>query len=1362
MSPPAHVRSDDSGSTESSSHKASVHISVVQRLAERYGRAVDPGVVLPEEPDPDRPASAAEDSDSSTPMGLFRRLVQSGPGSSRYQVRSEIGRGGMGAVHKVWDDDLRRSLAMKVMHPRKQAGAEESTSTVDPEQLGRFLEEAQITGQLDHPGVVPVHDLGIDERGCVYFTMRLVRGRELREVLDLARNGQEGWTRTKVLGVILKVCEAMAFAHSKGVVHRDLKPANVMVGRFGETYVMDWGLARVLGRHDSHDLRLKKAESPSQVSLVQSVRREAAEIDPDSPLVTMDGDVVGTPSYMAPEQARGQLDRVGPHSDVYSLGGILYYMLTGRAPYVAPEERVSPHTVLNRVLAGPPEPVERFVKDAPIELVAICEKAMTRELETRYAGMLDVAEDIQAFLENRVVRAHERGAAAEFRKWVSRNRPTALAVAGLVALAIASALGFAWQKLQQLDELSVEQQATQAANKTAQEHLATALRNERVAEERRAEADLSAQRAREQEELAQRSSYMANVIAAEFSLRLDDAVEAGKRLAVTDPSQRGWEWRHLFLAADQALHSWTVDQRTPIQSAAFGSDGKRLYGLAQTGFLQHFDLEPGLAQPQRPLLDFSRTLWNPKSRRTVVLSPGGSSLVLLGSDRNVRVYDAATNERQHELAGHTTTVRCGAFVPDGSRFVSGDDEGDWIVWDTATWSAVRRVEGEGVALNAIAASPDGARLATAGDDPVVRVRALAAEGEAVDLLGHELAVNALAWDPQGDLLASGSNDRTAILWDVARGRVQHRMSGHRAAVTSVAFRPDGAELASAAADRTIRLWNRHGEEQRTLLGHLGALRSVAYDPRGDLLLSGGEDGSLRVWDARDGPALTSFGLDGGRQVFALAWDPSGGRLAVGTDLGTILLLDGVAGEPILTLRAHRGRVTSLSWSADGSRIASGSVDKFARVWDVASARQLVSLPEHGKWVSSVALSPDAQVVATGSGDSLVRLFDAHTGEPLRTLQGHADRRGWVNAVAFSPDGRALASGGGDRKVLMWSTQTGEIVRTLQGHTNSVMGLAWSTDGRVLVSTSIDRTARVWEAASGRCLAVATGHDEAIDALALAPDGKRLATGSKDGSVRVWDLATGGSLVTLTYGDDVLAVAFSPDGSRLAVGGRRNEIRVFESSAAEERRDERLRRRSIVAAARARVDELYRTRFRVADVVRALEAESALLPEVRVEALRQARLRGDDPDWLDEISFVELLDPTRGLEAAGLSLGRAEAAAALDDEDARLLVTLGMAQMRTRRFPAAIDSLARAELDTETDAGLQRELARLIFLGEAQAELGHVDEAQASLTAADAVALRLDTRSVEARTEISALLRAELARLASRMRADAGGPGSASD
>ena len=332
-----------------------------------------------------------------------------------YRIVREIGRGGMGAILRVWDEQLGRHLAMKVALGRDGSS----------ERLARFLEEARVTGQLDHPGVVPVHELGLDAQGRRFFTMKLVEGRDMKQVFELVFAGRDGWNETRALGVILKVCEAMAYAHKKGIIHRDLKPANVMVGSFGEVFVMDWGLARVTGHADLRDIRL--------------ARPAAAESAAESHLMTLDGAVIGTPAYMPPEQARGDIEQLSPRSDVYSIGAMLYHLLARQMPHVPPELRSSPRAVLERVKAAAPLPLHQLNPRVPAELAAICEKAMARDPAQRYPDMLALAEDMRAYLEKRVVAAYETGAFAELRKWIARNRALA-AACGSAILILAAAV----------------------------------------------------------------------------------------------------------------------------------------------------------------------------------------------------------------------------------------------------------------------------------------------------------------------------------------------------------------------------------------------------------------------------------------------------------------------------------------------------------------------------------------------------------------------------------------------------------------------------------------------------------------------------------------------------------------------------------------------------------------------------------------------------------------------------------------------------------------------------------------------------------------------------------------------------------
>ena len=474
--------------------------------------------------DPAGTAGRAEStSKSNAPAEILDHLRSQPAAESRYTLQDEVARGGMGAILKVWDENLRRDLAMKVV--LKPGGGSEAASVddVDPKQLKRFLEEAQVTGQLDHPGVVPVHALGLDKNGAIYFTMRLVRGRDLQKIFELVQSGEEGWSTTRALGVMLKVCEAMAYAHSKAIIHRDLKPANIMVGRFGEVYVMDWGLARVLGHDDVHDMRIDVPDPKVQSHSDLDVREKFAELD--ASLKTMDGDIVGTPSYMPPEQARGRQAEIGPAADIYAIGAMLYHLLAGSVPYVLEGEKLSPLATLRRVLEGAPPPLVEMNADVPGELEAITEKAMQREPAERYASMEELAEDLRAFLEGRVVSAYETGAVAEIRKWIARNRALAGAsvlaiVALIVGLAVSSVLYVRADR-----NATLAEERRQEAEKSEQ----LALENEREAVEARQQADASAHDALESAELARQRQAEAEAERIKV-LRLSDV----KRLDVLE------------------------------------------------------------------------------------------------------------------------------------------------------------------------------------------------------------------------------------------------------------------------------------------------------------------------------------------------------------------------------------------------------------------------------------------------------------------------------------------------------------------------------------------------------------------------------------------------------------------------------------------------------------------------------------------------------------------------------------------------------------------------------------------------------------------------------------------------------------
>ena len=430
--------------------------SLVERIKGRFGPEVDPGITLEVE--------SGRGSDFSS--DVVRRLANR-PGSfGRYQIKGEFERGGMGAILRVWDEDLRRHLAMKVMLGKADPEAPGASPKMNTRALGRFLEEAQVTGQLDHPGIVPVHELGLTPEGRMYFTMKLVKGRTLRQILGLLAKDEEGWTQTRTLHVVLKVCEAVSYAHAKNVIHRDLKPANIMVGRYGEVYVMDWGLAKIIGRKDEKDVRIR--EEPDATEL-RPEGQEKVEVDPEIPLYTMDGDVVGTPAYMSPEQADGRIDELSPQSDIYSIGALLYHLICGRMPYAGGARRLDNYIIWRRVKAGNLDSLSTLAPSAPPELVSICEKAMMRNPLERYSSVKELAGELQAYLEGRVVQAHRTGPAIELRKWVERNRLAAGALAAAVLfLLVGSATVYLVQR-SKLRAIETEQAQTLAASQRAKQ-----------------------------------------------------------------------------------------------------------------------------------------------------------------------------------------------------------------------------------------------------------------------------------------------------------------------------------------------------------------------------------------------------------------------------------------------------------------------------------------------------------------------------------------------------------------------------------------------------------------------------------------------------------------------------------------------------------------------------------------------------------------------------------------------------------------------------------------------------------------------------------------------------------------------------
>ncbi|MBI3863922.1 MAG: serine/threonine protein kinase, partial [Planctomycetia bacterium] len=725
------LRRVSSGDPQDLSDLCNQHPQLAGHLLDLHDRCETIGV-------PDQAPTAANGATTAAPG----RPLQ--PATQRYGILERLAHGGMGIIYRAWDGTLRRELAMKLIRDKKHRESHEPATSVSPETLARFVREAEVTARLDHPGVVPIHDMGTDDLGRAFFTMRLVQGQRLDIVFELARLNVKRWSQTRVLDVIVKICETVAFAHSRGVIHRDLKPMNIMVGRFGETYVMDWGLAKILRDHRGKVDPVENADAETVIYEEggSSSRIGTSDLMPmsDSDLETKAGAVLGTAAYMPPEQAAGQISQLDERSDIYSVGAILYELLAGRRPYAVPGKPIArTREVVSAVIAGPPSRITSVNPRVPAELVSICEKAMERRKEDRYQNMTEMAEDLRAYLENRVVRAHQTGAIAELRKWVSRNRWTAISSATGLAIALALLATVVGVQSAANKELSEKNQEITNANKQIIEE--TTLKEQALTLETQA-------RQRADRELARAEGLI--------------LARASADVVGTNPGQA-------LLVALESARKQPSDAANTALLAALASHHET------ATFRGH----------QAPI-------------RTAIISQDGSRAATASIDRTVIIWDLVSRQPITWLIGHSEIVNSVQFSPDAKRIATGSYDSTARIWDANSGQLLAVMKGHQKLVWRVAFNPAGDRLATASFDGTVRLWDATTGNPLLTVRGHGAEVLAVEFSADGRRLLTGSADRTARLWDAASGTELAQMPGHDGGVGSAQYSPDGSQVLTIA------------------------------------------------------------------------------------------------------------------------------------------------------------------------------------------------------------------------------------------------------------------------------------------------------------------------------------------------------------------------------------------------------------------------------------------------------------------------------------------------------------------------------------------------------------------------------------
>ncbi len=1197
----------------------------------------------------------------------------------RFRVLGEVARGGMGTILRAWDDELRRNLAIKVLSDDTVPQPDVSTTPL----LARFREEAQVTGQLDHPGVVPIHELGEDENGNPFFAMRLVRGQTFGEIIDYVHVGQGGWTQTRALGVLLKVCEAVAFAHEKGVVHRDLKPANVMVGRFGETYVMDWGLAKVMDREPEETQRVEDV-ALSSVSLVHTDRKEQSDS------ASMYGDVVGTPSFMPPEQALGKVDEVDARSDVYALGAQLYHLLVGRAPYVEPDSRVPGHLILRWVAEGPPKPLSEVAPNSHGELVAICEKAMSRDPKERYPSALALAEDLQAYLEGRVVSAYEGGAAAEFKKWVVRNKGMAAAIAAAIVIAIGGLAGVSVVQTK-ARELLAEQHGQVVEAKTALEQTNVDLERARDA------ADANASLAQRNEREAVLQSYAANLHAAANALEVGATEDAWASLQACPEELRGWEWQHLDLKTDASLMVLgPVEAR--LQRVDWSPDGGTVAASGGDVAGQGYDYDVRLWDAETGELQ-NELVRHTNDVHAIAFSPDGSRLVTVGADGFWRVWDTETG---NDLGiGGVTLFRAYdvAFLPDGERIVLGTNGGLASVWDTRSGEKLQEIEcGRGISR--VAVHPDGTRVALGLSDLRVLVWDLALDEivlglgvpyiAARDDIGNN-GIGDLEFDAPGKRLAVVSRVGASRIFDFDTGEVLTRLSGADARGDGVAFHPNGSWVVVSGKSAISFFDSRTGELLERLVGHDWFVSDVDFSADGARLASCSFDGTVRIWDGQPGSVVTAFSGEGSGffASFSLIWSPDGNLLAWRPSSDVLSVMNTHTGEQLYTLR-FTANLASAAFSPDGRSLLTVAFDsRGVSVWD-ARTGILVGEPGGPNRGYRADIHPDSTRLVVLHDESvgpetIVEVWDTATGELLRDFTGPPER---AHSVAFSQDGERLYLGSTDGSVYVWDLESGELVNQILtvGNVHSLLLLVPSDGGdeRELIARTNDhrdKFLRVYDIETGSVVRELRCSSPPL-LVSLSPDGQRIAAGNLDGGISLLDPVRGEVVRLRGHERGVFRTAFSPDGLRLASQDWGGGHRIWDTVHPRERswiREPALARRERKYEAHALIDALFDewADLRLAaDEIRRMDGIDS---ELRAIALDLCATRWDDENEGENELIEIVLDPHRSRTDYERVLRVASRVVELPDVDSDSWNGLiAVAQMRLGRHQELVDTFKTLE------------------------------------------------------------------------------------
>ncbi len=1107
---------------------------------------------------------------------------------AEYELLKVLGEGGMGIVYDARQTSIDRNVALKMI---------KGAAATNDKQKAKFLAEAVVTGDLDHPNIVPIYDVGANAQGNLFYSMKKVGGTPWLKVVQkksLAEN----------IDILMRTADAIGFAHARGIVHRDLKPENIMLGEFGEVLVMDWGLAHPL----------------------KSFRKSRSITDTQS--------MGGTPAYMAPEMATGPIGKIGPASDIYLLGAILYEFITGHPPHLA-------KNAMKCLMAAARNEIAPTDKKG--ELVDIAMKAMATEPKNRYQDVKEfqaAIRDYQSHLESILLSTRAEDDLKEARQtddyqhysralfgfqeahdlWQGNKR----AVAGISEAKLAYA-GSAKNKgdfdlgLSLLDEAD--------ANHTTLRRKLIEAQDDRVARQRRlvflkraamgmaaavfiivtgasiwirteqqkavaeaTRANLAEKDALKQRDIAQDERDKATEAtkqeiiaktAAEKSekdavIARDDAVMA-KNAAVAS-EKKAIAAREAAVAAEKVA----VAERMKSEAAKVKEEQAKLAAI---------ESEKAAVTAEKVAVAERKKAEEAKVKEEYESYISKIGLAASQIDKNA--FDAAREvlstckpelrnwewgRLMHLCSQSTRSFDAKAPLDglaidkSGQRFATGGWDGTARVWNRESGQVLATMKHGGDYVYCVAFSPDGRFLATGSNDAAgfVQIWDVLSGKRLKSIQGHEDAVLSIAFSKDGTRLLTSSYDKTARLWDASSGKELHKFAGHTWWVNSAAFSADEARVVTAGQDGTAIVWEVASDKRSpAFTGHRGPVNSAAFSPDGKQVVTAGYDRRLLAWNPQEVKPFDFKNITEGSivpsadfrafeghidAVRAASFSPDGSLLLSTSQDNTVRVWDFAAGQALKTFRGHGGRVQAATFLADGRRILSAAHDNTVREWSIAGYEEIRTLQGrvldgHSDAVLAAAYSNDQKQVVTASRDRTARTWNAQTGEAGLTLaEGHAYL---ASTATFFPDGHKLLTAAVDNTARIWDVGTGGQLLRLD-RSGRAAAAALSHHAKWIVTGSDDKAAQLWDASTGKRLKKLEAHTTEVTAVVFSPDDRLLATGDAKGHVMLWSVDEGRVTLKLDgHSRRIAAITFTADGSRVLTASGDNTVGQWDVASGQE-------------------------------------------------------------------------------------------------------------------------------------------------------------------------------------------------------------------